>query len=256
MIVYQQNFLQTMTDNIHILRFSSLQVWVTSCFGTKLQFTDIQAYLNHVKESTDEPTNIAIKGNLLKRVVDWHNEISGVLTQQFVKDYTPSFVSEAIDSAKLSVPNFSEEQSDLCDPFNLHVALLKKASEMMIACLREADLSEWAVSAIRHWFELFDTPQFDTFLQSSQGYDELKAELRGVMVSYPDACDPDTIGSGGLGQFFDPSTLFVYLAHAVFMECEDPSFVSIDKMCHKKTPGTNRSEHTLAWQNACGSLVK
>ena len=256
MTVYHQNFLQTMTANICILHFSSLQVWVTSCFAMKLQFTDVQAYLNEVERYKDPSTYITIKGNLLKRVADWHNEICGALTKQFVKDCTPDFVTEAIDSAKQPVPNNSEEQSNICDPFNLHVALLKKASEMMIACVGEVDLSQWAVSAIRNWFELLESPEFDKFLQSSQGYVRLKAEMTAVRVSYYCASDPNTIGSGVFGEFFEPNTLFLYLAHAVFMECYDPSFVSIVQMTHKGITGDNRSEHTLAWQNACGYLVR
>lgn len=247
-----------MSEDIRILDFSSLQVWVTSCFAFKLQFLDVQDFMNTLDMSDDE-TKIITKGNLLKSVADWHNEICGVLTKKFVKEHTPQFVKDVIEEANLTVPNNSGARSDImmCDPFNLHVTLLIKASEMMISCLTNHELSGDTVSAIKNWFELFAQPEFDEFLQLGENYDEWKNKLSSLQLSYSLAIGVDTIGFGDLGQFFDPSTLFLYLAHAVFMECYDPSFVCIGQYSkHEQTAGLNRSKETFAWQEACGSLVK
>ena len=224
----------------------------------KLQFLDVQAYLNDIEQSNDKTEKIIIKGNLLKRVADWHNEICGVLTKQFVNNYTPDFVKEVIEDEKLTVPNNSGARSDImCDPFNLHAALLVKASGMMITCLESCDLSGDTVSAIKNWFELFEQPEFDDFLRCGEKYEEWKNKLSCLNLSYKVAIDANTIGYGELGQFFDPGTLFLYLAHAVFMECYDPSFQCLVRNSQlERTAGQNKSEETFAWQQACGSLVK
>lgn len=247
-----------MSEDIRILHFSPLQVWVTSCFAFKLQFLDVHDFMNTL-DMSDEKAKMITKGNLLKSVADWHNEICGVLTKKFVKEHTPKFVKDVIDDANLTVPNDSGASSDImmCDPFNLHVTLLIKASEMMISCLKNYDLSGDTVSAIKNWFELFEQAEFVEFLRFGENYEEWNCNLVSLKLSYAIAIDVDTIGSGELGQFFDPSTLFLYLAHAVFMECYDPSFVRIGRNSkHEQTTGQNRSKETLAWQEACGSLVK
>ena len=249
-----------MSADISILRFSSLQVWVASCFAFKLQFLDVRDFMKKVDMSDAKPdSKMIIKGNLLKSVADWHNEICGVLTKQFVTEHTPDFVKDVIEESNLTVPNNSGAMSDImvCDPFNLHVTLLVKASEMMIECLANQDLNCDTVSAIKNWFEVFEQTEFNDFLRSGENYDEWKRQLTSLQLSCTNAIEQDTIGSGELGQFFDPSTLFIYLAHAVFMECYDPSFVSIGLHAkHDPTAGQNRSKETFAWQEACGLLVK
>ena len=123
------------TDYKSIMLLSPLQVWFASCFAFKLQFTDVRAYLNKIEVCEDSDYKTIVDGNLQKRVVDWHNEICGVLTRKYVKEHTPEFVREIFNNAKLQVPNDSGASSDiLCDPLDLHVSLLVKASEMMISC--------------------------------------------------------------------------------------------------------------------------
>jgi len=242
-----------------ILDFSALPVWFASCFAFKLQFLDVQDYINQVDLLDNETDKIIIKGSLLKRIVDWHNEICGVLTKKFVNDHTPKFVKGVIDNSTLTEPNDSGTNSDItmCDPFDLHVTLLMKASEMMISCLAKSELSGDAVAAIKNWFALFDQPEFDDFLQCSQKHVEWKEKISLQHSSFSFAIDSDTIGFGDLGQFFDPGTLFLYLAHVVFMECYDPSFVClVENSKLEQTGGQNRSRQTLAWQKACGTLVK
>ena len=249
-----------MNNDIHVLHFSSLQVWIASCFAFKLQFVDVLAFMNKVDTSKDhDSSKVIIKGDLLKGVTDWHNEVCGALTKRFVEDHTPDFVKEIIKGENLEEPNDSGEISDstMCDPFVLHVRLLLTASEMMISCLRLHDLSEDAVSAIKNWFTLFDQDEFDEFLQCCDNYDHWKGEIEHKKTSYEVALSGITVGSGGEGEFFDPGTLFIYLAHAVFMECYDPSFVLLGEKSRKETTsGQNRSKETSKWQEACGSLVK
>ena len=274
-----------MADNDKIvLQFSSLQVWIASCFAFKLQFRDVQQYMNSIdrigyrnsdneteeseteEDQTDksetkkiETEKMIIKAILLKRVADWHNEICGVLTQQFVSDYTPSFVKGVIGEMNLTPPNDSGALSDVvCDPFELHAALLKKASEMMISCVSDLELRAEAVTAIKTWFELLAEEEFDNFFSCSEIYDYWKHELSQLQESLASAMaiNEETIGSGNFGQFFNPSTLFLYLAHAVFMECYKPKFVCLVDGKHVHTKGLNRSEQTLIWQKACGSLIK
>ena len=265
-----------------VLQLSSLQVWVASCFAFKLQFLDVQQYMESVdrigymnsdneteeSETEEDQTDksetekiktgkMMIKAILLKRVADWHNEICGVLTQKFVGQYTPGFVNDVIGEMTLAAPNDSGALSDVvCDPFDLHVALLKKASEMMISCVEDLELRDDAVSAIKTWFELLAEDEFDEFLRCSEQYDHLKNELSQLQESLASAINQETIGSGTLGQFFNPSTLFLYLAHVVFMECYKPSFVCIVKSRNVETKGQNRSKQTMTWQKACGSLIK
>ena len=267
-----------------VLQLSSLQVWVASCFAFKLQFLDVQQYMESVdrigymnsdneteeSETEEDQTDksetekiktgkMMIKAILLKRVADWHNEICGVLTQKFVGHYTPGFVNRVIGEMTLAAPNDSGTLSDVvCDPFDLHVALLKKASEMMISCVEDLELRDDAVSAIKTWFELLAEDGFDEFLRCSEQYDHLKNELSQLQESLASAIasNEETIGSGNFGQFFNPTTLFLYLAHAVFMECYKPKFVCIMKGKNVHTKGGNRSEQTLSWQKACGSLIK
>jgi len=219
--------------------------------------------MEKVDMSDDEDDKLIIKGNLMKSVVNWHNEICGVLTIKFVEEHTPDFVKEVIDDENSTVPNDSGEISDKTkyDPFKLHVTLLMKASQMIISCLANVDLSRDTVSAIANWFELFKQPEFDDFLLSDGNHEEWKRQVKEVQDDYEHAIDANTIGSGNLGQFFDPSTLFLYLAHAVFMECYDPSFVCLVKGSkhgsnRKQTAGQNRSEETFEWQVACGILLK
>ena len=241
-----------------ILDFSAVQVWVTSCYAVKLQFLDVEDFMEEVDQLDNETDKIIIKSSLLKRVLDWHNEICGVLTRKYVKEHTPEFVREIFNNAKLQVPNDSGASSDiLCDPLDLHVSLLVKASEMMISCFVEVDLSKDAVNAMKNWFDLFDQPDFDAFLQCSEKYVEWQTKIQSLQFSFQCSSESDNVGNGNLGHFFDPGTLFIYLAHAVFMECYDPSFTCIPSGSRRvQTDGLNRLKYIEEWQHHCGSLVK
>ena len=249
------------TDYKSIMLLSPLQVWFASCFAFKLQFTDVRAYLNKIEVCEDSDYKTIVDGNLQKRVVDWHNEICGVMTNGFIHHHTPAFVQAVIENFSLAEPSKDPgaELVIIPDPFTLHVALLVKASEMMIWCLAEAEveLSSGAVLLIKNWFELLQVDQFDIFLQCSNDYATLKKDLSALVFNYDEAIANMTNAHGRVGDFFDPNALFLYLTHAVFMESYKPSFTWIDDNCkHQKTEGQNDMIHTRVWQKASGSFLQ
>ena len=210
-----------------ILHLSAIEAWITACYGTKVLMTGYDDWAEEVENKSEDPDRgDFILGSFLKRIYNWHNEVYGTLTKEFMSPANmPRYVKEVVDMS-------SEDRSvSPPDPFTLHLDLILKASDRLIECIAELDISKKTITNIATWFEMLDNAKFLQYLKASRDYEKFKEQIDVVTFKYQSTKDDvnTTIGSGRDFPFFDPRSLLMFLTNVVFMKCYDPAYVTKSK---------------------------
>ena len=213
-----------------------LAFWFSTVFGTKMM-------LLRISKLWKETCPIKLS-NFDKRVSSWHTKSLIPLTKHFTEKYKlPIFAVKAVDAA-------SNLDFDLDVPKCLHILLLQEASKEILDIWGKGAVGEDTAKKVSEWFTLMESVVESRLFGDVQDLIETE-DFLGVLESY--SVNKDRIKSAlSERPFFDPQTLFIMVAHMVYMCTQCTQHGGLSSI--KTTKLSSSEEDIDKWEEVSGSM--
>lgn len=204
------------TDPMEILRLNPEAIWIIANTTTKSMLCDFK------KWETLPETKSGMAGDFMKRVSDWHENILGPWTLHYTMTHLPNYMKSIL------IVNI-----DKSDIFELHICLLTAVSKSLVEYIAQKGVGKKTFKEIEKWFSLMQMLEDDGSMVI-----QAEAETRALfLAAIKDFKHESSTPATDVSEypFFHHQSLFIYIAHVVYLTCVTPDQYSLLDQDHPYT---------------------